>query len=127
MAKNSFLLAEAQRLARTIIREQTPARLQLSADAAALAAHEVFKMGPKRALEFKESYSKWLHFLADLYISDCDENHDKKIDYAKGKRDELLKSFMGEAFRPFDEVYGKAYFGEAKMIRVMREEQEKNV
>ena len=123
MAKKSFLLAEAQRLARRIIQEQTPARLQLSADAAALAAHEVFKMGPKRAAEFQQAYSKWIEFLADLYISDCDENHDKQIDYAKGTRDNMLKSFMGDAFKPFDEVYGAAYFGEAKMIRIMREEQ----
>ena len=91
-----------------------------SFDAAIIAAHEVFHMGPGRAAAFANAYNEAMEQLAGLYVSDAEENHDKRIDYAKGKRDELILSIVGpENFGPFDSAYGEAYFDELRRIRLM--------
>ena len=94
--------------------------MALGFDAAIIAAHEVFKMWPGRSSAFATAYNEAMEWLAELYISDCDENHDKQLAYAKGKRDELIRSIVGdENFVPFDLVYGQAYMDELKRIRLM--------
>ena len=119
--KNSVLIL-AERIARQLVAEQTRARVMLGFDAAIIAAHEVFQMGPGRAADFAAAYNSAMEELADLYVSDCDDNGDKRIDYAKGKRDEIIRRIVGDAnFVPFDRAYGEAYMDELKRIRVMQE------
>lgn len=122
MSKQSAMMLTATKMARHIIAEQTPARLQMGLDAALMAAHEVFQLGPGRAQQFLKAYNDAMQKLAELYIEDCEENHDKQIDYAKGTRDALIRSIVGEGnFVPFDKSYGEAYMDELKRIRVKNE------
>lgn len=119
MPKQSATMRIAQAMARQIIREQTFSRLALSLDAAMVAAHEVFGMGPKRAKQFDTAYKNAMDKLAGLFTMDADENNDAALTYAKAKRDELILSIVGpELFVPFDQIYGAAYIDEAKRIRV---------
>ena len=79
-------------------------------------------MGPGRAASFANAYNDAMHELAELYVSGCEENRDKQIDYAKGKRDEIIRKIVGEQnFVPFDKTYGLAQFDELRRIRVMQE------
>ena len=120
MAKQSSMLKLAQAIARETIANQTRARLSIAFDAALIAAHEVFQLGPGRAAAFAEAYGKAMDDLATLFITDCDENNDKQLVYAKAKRDELIRSIVGEKnFQPFDRCYGNAVMDELKKIRVM--------
>ena len=122
MPKPSALAREIDRQVRRIVAEQTRARLALGFDAALIAAHESFGMGPGRAAAFANAYSEAMEQLADLYVSDCEDNRDKQIDYAKGKRDEIIRKIVGEQnFVPFDKTYGLAYMDELRRIRVMQE------
>ena len=120
--KQSTMLKLAEQIARQIIREQTPARLAMGEDAALIAAHRVFGMGPKRAKAFDKEYGDALNWLAGLFVLDSDENRDKTLTYAKAKRDELISSIVGpELFVPFDKLYGEAYMDETIRIRVRSE------
>ena len=122
MPKPSALAREIDRQVRRIVAEQTRARIALGFDAAIIAAHEVFGMGPGRAAAFANAYNDAMQQLADLYVSDFDQSRDKQIDYAKGKRDEIIRKIVGEQnFVPFDKTYGLAQFDELRRIRVIQE------
>lgn len=120
--KNSVMIL-ADRIARNIVAEQTKARLSMSYDAAIIAAHEALGMGPGRAAIFREAYNNAIEELAGLFIDDSDS--DKKLVYAKAKRDEAILKIVGpENFVPFDYSYGMAYMDELKRIRLLREGKE---
>lgn len=122
--KNRMLLL-AEQIARKLVAEQTQARIMLGFDAALIAAHEALGMGPGRAAAFSQAYHEAMEELAGLYVDDCDENGDKHIDYAKGKRDALIRRIVGdENFVPFDRAYGEAYMDELRRIRVRQRETE---
>ena len=119
MGSKNAVIGLAQKMARQIVAEQTRARLMIGFDAAIIAAHNVFGMGPGRSAAFANAYNEATEWLAGLYVDDADLNGDKKIEYAKAKRDELIKSIVGEAnFVPFEACYGEAYFDEARRIRI---------
>ena len=118
-SKNSMMIL-AKRMARRMVAEQTRARLMMGFDAATMAAHEVFQMGPGRAAAFSNAYNEAMEKLATLYIDDCELNKDKQIDYAKGTRDTLIRKIVGEEnFVPFDKAYGEAYMDELRRFRLM--------
>lgn len=122
--KNSVMIL-ADRIARNIVAEQTKARLSMSYDAAIMAAHEALGMGPGRAAVFREAYNDAMEELAELFVDDCDKHCDKKLVYAKAKRDEAILKIVGEEnFVPFDYSYGMAYMDELKRIRLLREGKE---
>ena len=122
MAKRNSIMQLADLMARNIVAEQTRARMQMAADAAVIAAHEAFGMGPGRAQKFQAAYNEALEWLADLFLTDAGENGDKRLEYAKAKRDELIRSIIGdEIFVPFDKGYGEAYMDELKRIRAKKE------
>lgn len=117
-SKNAVALL-AERIARGIVAEQTKARLTMSSDAALIAAHEVFQLGPGRAAAFQAAYNRAMEELAEIYITDA--NDDRTLVYAKAKRDQIIREIVGdELFVPFDRAYGEAYVDELKRIRVMR-------
>ena len=125
MSKQSTVMVLANRMARKLVAEQTRARLMMGFDAAIIAAHEVFQFGPGRAAAFSNAYNDAMEQLATLYVSDCDENKDKKIDYAKGTRDALIKKIVGpDNFVPFDKAYGEAYMDELKRFRMLNKRAE---
>ena len=119
-SKQNNTVKLAQRMARAMVAEQTRARIAMGFDAALIAANKTFHMGPGRAAQFANDYNEAMEWLAEMFISDAEENHDYEIAYAKGKRDELIKKIVGEEnFVPFDEYYGEAYIDELKRIRLM--------
>ena len=125
MSRKNATLLLAEQIARHLVAEQTRARIMMGFDAALIAAHEALNLGPGRAAAFSAAYHEAMDWLATLFIDDCDENGDKTLEYAKAKRDELLRSIVGEAnFEPFDRAYGAAYMDELKRIRVMQEASE---
>lgn len=116
--KNSVMVL-ADRIARKLVAEQTMARLSIGMDAALLAAHEVFGMGPGRAEAFRTAYVDAMEELAGMFIDDADG--DKRLEYAKAKRDEAIRRIVGDDnFVPFDVSYGAAYMDELKRIRIMK-------
>lgn len=120
--KQSSMMKIANEMARAIIADQTKARLAIAFDAAIIAANKVFHMGPSRAADFANAYSEALDQLADLYISDADDNRDKRLDYAKGTRDAIIRKIVGDDnFVPFDKFYGDTYMDEMRRIRTVKE------
>lgn len=121
MSKPSAVVRMAQAMARETIANQTRARLSIAFDAALIAAHEVLQLGPGRAAAFAQAYGDAMEDLAGLYIDDCEQNKDKRLDYAKGTRDRIILEIVGEAnFVPFDKCYGEAVMDELRRIRILQ-------
>ena len=118
MAKKNMLLLMAQEMCRKLVAEQTKTRLALGCDAAVIAANRVFHMGPGRAAAFAQAYSEAMDELAGMFLDDARENGDAGIDYAKGKRDEIIRKIVGEEnFVPFDRFYAAVYVDELRRVR----------
>lgn len=116
-AYGALMQAAAQQTVKRMIAEQTMARLQIGRDAAVLAAHKVFGLGPGRAQAFADAYSAAMDELATLFVDDGAS--DETLEYAKAKRDEAIRAIVGdELFVPFDRAYGDAYMDELKRIRI---------
>lgn len=121
MSKPSMMVRMAQEMCRQLVAEQTRTRLALGFDAAILAAHEVFGMGPGRASAFANAYHEAMEQLAGLYLDDAKENRDDRIDYAKGTRDALIRKIVGEEnFVPFDRFYAPVYIDELRRVRQLQ-------
>ena len=118
MAKKNMMLLMAQEMCKRLVAEQTKTRLTLGCDAAVIAANRVFHMGPGRAAAFAQAYSEAMNELAGLFLDDATENGDAGIDYAKGKRDQLIRRIVGEDnFIPFDRFYAPVYVDELRRVR----------
>ncbi len=103
MGKNSKWLAEQQRKQAATISYHRRFTMQWCADAAILAAHEVFQRKGEKLAEFGEAFMRWAQKIAEITISDAKD--DKHIDYTKGKVDGMLKEILGDAFTPWEERY----------------------
>jgi len=103
MAKNSKWLAEQQRKQAATIAYHRRFTMQWCADAAVLAAHEVFQRKGEKLVEFGEAFMRWAQKIAEITIADAKD--DKHIDYTKGKVDGLLKELLGDKFEPWEERY----------------------
>lgn len=75
--------------------------IQMAKDAATLAAHEVFKMGPGRAPLFSAAFDAALREIASLTVEDTPD-----MEYTKAKLDDRLKEICGDSFVPWEERYG---------------------
>ena len=121
MAKKNMMLLMAQEMCKRLVAEQTKTRLALGCDAAVIAANRVFHMGPGRAAAFAQAYSEAMNELAGLFLDDARENGDAGIDYAKGKRDQLIRRIVGEEnFVPFDRFYAMVYVDELQRVRSLQ-------
>lgn len=121
MAKKNMMLLMAQDMCRQLVAEQTKTRLALGCDAAVIAANRVFHMGPGRAAAFAQAYSEAMEELAGMFLDDARENKDAGIDYAKGKRDEIIRRIVGEDnFVPFDRFYAPVYVDELRRVRSLQ-------
>jgi hypothetical protein len=77
---------------------------QMCDDAALIAAHEVFGMGPGRAEKFHREYIHQISEMARFCVDD--QKDDKEFVYAKTKIDEQLKAIVGEEnFTPWEDRY----------------------
>ena len=126
MAKKNMMLLMAQEMCRKLVAEQTKTRLALGCDAAVIAANRVFHMGPGRAAAFAQAYNEAMEELATLFLDDARENKDAGIDYAKGKRDEVIRRIVGEEdFVPFDRFYAPVYVDELRRVRQLQVPEDK--
>jgi len=79
---------------------------QMFMDAAMLAAHDVFKLGPGRAARFMESVKENFQNMERMALKDADDG-DQEIWYTRAKLDEQLLAIVGEKnFKPFEVRYG---------------------
>lgn len=82
------------------------ARVQMSLDAAMMAANELYHMGPKRAEAFRDTFCKYYDEVAVMLLDN--DKGDKESDYAKGVVDRKIKQIVGEElFVPWEERYSK--------------------
>lgn len=100
--KNAFL--EKIRLEKELELERARIiTMQWCADAAVLAANDVFKRKGEKIVEFVKSMERYSQEIAHLTIEDA--KADKNIEYTKSVVDERLKTILGEHFQPWEERY----------------------
>lgn len=98
--KNAYAKKLQQGMKRQVAARQHIA-IQMSKDAAMLAAHEVLKMGPGRACTFSAAFDQALREIAKLTVEDAPD-----MAYIKTKLDDRLKEICGDSFVPWEERYG---------------------
>ena len=80
--------------------------MQMVQDAACFAAHDIFKMGPGRAVDFCAAIRDYANEMIKLMGSDL--NDDQDYEYTKAKIDDALKRIVGEEnFAPWEVRYAK--------------------
>ena len=80
--------------------------LQMSQDAAMIAAHDVLQLGPGRAEAFCIAYREAINDMARRVVDD--QMDDPEFVYAKAKIDEQIRAIVGpEKFAPWEERYGE--------------------
>ncbi len=99
--RNYLARQQAQRSAE--LKHQRLFTMQWCADAAIIAANEVFQRKGKKLAEFGEAFFKWAQKIAELTLDDAKD--DGSIDYTKGKVDGILEELLGEDFVPWEERY----------------------
>lgn len=103
MAKNNSYIARQQAQKAAEIKAHRYFTMQWCADAALLAAHEVFQRKGDILAEFNEAFVRRAMMIAEITLEDA--KSDKSIDYTKGKVDGQLKEILGEHFVPWEERY----------------------
>lgn len=102
MAKNAYLARmQAQKAADISFHRKFT--MQWNADAAILAANEVFQRKGKKIVEFYNAFVRYSHEIAKMTLDDAKD--DKTIEYTKAKVDARLKEILGEDFQPWEERY----------------------
>ena len=104
MARQSAYLKSLQNKIDLECHRQRMFTIQWCADAAVIAANEVFRRRGDKILEFMEAFRKYSHEIADMTIADAKD--DRSIEYTKAKVDARLKEILGDAFVPWEQRYG---------------------
>lgn len=102
MKKNNFL-SRIEHEKQIALEMRTRFTLQMSIDAALIAASEVFGLGEKRAKVFMDKFADVYNKMAHMALEDA--RCDKEIAYTKAKVDERLKEICGDNFCPWEERY----------------------
>ena len=102
MAKNDFLKRLQARQQRDISYHRK-FTMQWCADAAVLAANEVFQRKGKKLDEFFQVYMRYAQEIAEMTMEDA--QGDKSLEYTKAKIDGRLEELLGEDFVPWEERY----------------------
>ena len=80
--------------------------LQMSQDAAMIAAHDVLRLGPGRAEDFCVAYREAINDMACRVVDD--QMDDPEFVYAKAKIDEQIRAIVGpDKFAPWEVRYGE--------------------
>ena len=103
MAKKSGYLQRLQQKKAADITYHRTFTMQWCADAAILAANEVFQRKGKKLVEFHNVFIRYAHEIAHMTLDDA--RGDKSLEYTKYKIDERMKDLLGEDFVPWDERY----------------------
>lgn len=97
MKRNAYL-DKRDAYARARLQRQLEIHTQIGGDAAAIAANEVFRMGPTRAAEFHAAYAKAYMEIVNAINDDSD--------LAFARLDRRLKQIFGDNFQPYNVRYG---------------------
>lgn len=84
--------------------KQLRIHVQIGLDAAAIAANDVFHMGPSKVDAFAKAYT-------DAYMEICNKIVDNDADYAFTVLDRRLKQICGDKFMPYHLRYNMAIGG----------------
>ena len=103
MPKPNAYLVKLQAQKEEEMKRQRLFTIQLCADAAILAANEVFQRKGDKLVEFFNSFVKYTHEIAEMTMEDAKD--DKTIEYTKAKLDARLQELLGENFVPWDKRY----------------------
>lgn len=103
MPKNDFL-RKVQAQKELEIQRHRQFTIQWCADAAILAANEVFQRKGEKLVEFNNAFAKYAKMIAEMTLDDAKD--DKSIVYTKEKVDGRLKELLGDDFVPWEERYG---------------------
>ena len=103
MAKQSGFLAKIKAQHENEKRIMRLFTMQWCADAALIAANEVFQRRGKKLVEFHKAFVKWAHAIAEMTLDDAED--DKTIEYTKAKVDARLQDLLGEDFQPWESRY----------------------
>ena len=104
MPKQSAYLKRLQLNKALAIERDRLFTMQWCADAAILAANEVFKRRGDKLVEFALTMQRYSQEIASLTLEDA--KNDKEIEYTKAKVDKALKDILPEEhFQPWDERY----------------------
>lgn len=76
---------------------------QMVTDAALLAAHDLFQLGPGRAAKFVVAITKYTNEIAALLVEDAKTDPD--YIYTREKVDDRLKQICGDDFTPWEDRY----------------------
>ena len=101
-SKNAYLLKLQAEKAMEMKRHRL-FTIQWCADAAILAANEVFQRRGEKLVEFYNAFVRYAHEIAEMTMTDAKD--DKEIAYTKGKLDKQLQELLGEDFIPWEERY----------------------
>lgn len=77
---------------------------QITADAAILAANEVFGSGPERNKKFMDSLNRWANEIGRISV-ECSDAKDTELSYLKTRLDGRMKEICGKYFVPWDIRY----------------------
>lgn len=103
MAKKSGYLMRMQAQRAVELKRRQDFAIQWAADAAILAANEVFQRRGEKLVEFNNSFVRWAHEIARTTLEDARD--DKSLEYTKAKLDERMQELLGDAFVPWEERY----------------------
>lgn len=103
MGRQSGYLARMQAKKAADISFHRKFTMQWCADAAILAANEVFQRRGEKLVEFYNAFIRNAHEIAEMTLDDA--KADKSLEYTKYKIDEQLKDLLGDDFKPWDERY----------------------
>ena len=103
MGNNKGYLARQQARQAAEIKRHRLFSMQWCADAAILAAHDVFQRKGEKLVEFHNAFVKYANEIAEMTLADAKD--DKSIEYTKGKVDGRLKELLGPSFQPWEIRY----------------------
>lgn len=107
MSRKNNLVAVIEREVRRRLEQYTAVRMRMAADAALMAANDVFQCGPGRANEFVGKFIDYCNWIAEIFVEDSKD--DPELVYSKAVLDRRIKAIMGEEhFRPYETRY---YYG----------------
>lgn len=104
MPKKNAYLTKLQAQKAEEIEQHRRFTIQWCADAALLAANEVFQRKGEKLVEFNKAFVRYANEIAEMTLKDAKD--DKTIVYTKDKLDARLSELLGDDFVPWDVRYG---------------------
>ena len=108
MAVNAYLIKLQKQKAKEISLNRK-LMMQFCADAAIMAANDIFQRKGEKLVEFHNKFCEYAEGIAALVIEDA--RADEEIVYTKAKVDSRLHDLLGDKFQPWEERYDAIFEG----------------